>query len=362
MECRQDKWKTMLSRSNYFFSVVRARLLKKLKPVICVLVVTNKCNLNCKYCFGGYAYRKTPDYSTGELKDLIGRLHSMGTRYLNIHGGETLLRDDIGEIVRYIKDKGIYCCLITNGILLQEKINEIRQVDNLTISLDGSQENNDKNRGRGSFDKALEAVKLAKKEKIPLRVSATLTKYTMSDIGYLANLANQMKFSLYFSILFKALTQAKDCEMTDLEIRQAMGEIIEYKKRGFPIFTSFQAAEYAKNWPFNHNQRHFLERQQLSCLPKDFKIIPCYYSKLKFTIEANGYVYPCFLLGDTDKFKPLNWREVGIDRAIEHVRKTNDCVTCPALTQNDHNLLLGLDIRQIKHVIFDQIKEGFSAR
>lgn len=356
----QNKFKTIRSRAAYFLALLKARLLRMNTPVICVLVVNNRCNLNCKYCFGGYAHRKIPDYSTEELKGLIAQLHKMGTRYLNIHGGETLLRKDIGEIVNYIKSKGIYCCLITNGILLPERINEIRAADNITISLDGGEENNDKNRGKGNFAKVMRAIKLCIKENVPLRISATLTKYTMNDIGYMARLAKDMRFTLYYSILFKPLEQAKDCAMTHEEIQTAMNKIIEYKKAGFPIFTSCRAAEYARDWPLDHNEYHFLKKADMAKLPKGFKHIQCYYGKIKFTIEADGNVYPCFLLGGNAKnFEPLNWREAGIKKAIEHVQETNDCVTCPALSQNDHSLLLGLHPGQIKNVILDQIKEGF---
>ncbi len=359
---KQNKLKTAWSRINYFLALLKTRLLRRLDPVICILVVNNKCNLDCKYCFGDYAHRKVPDYTTEELKYLIDELYKMGTRYLNIHGGETLLRKDIGEIVEYIKYKGIYCCLITNGILLPQKIDEIRNVDNITISLDGTRENNDLNRGTGSYDKALNAIRLAIKEHLPLRVSATITRHTMNDIGYLAGLAKELGFTLYFSILFKPLSKAKECEMSHEEIVEAIDKIIEYKKKGFPIFTSLDAAEYAKYWPFDHNEYHYLRARDVNRLPKGFKIIRCYYGKIKVTIEADGNVYPCFLLGDEKNFKPLNWRQAGLRKAIRHVQDTNDCVTCPALSQNDHNLLMDLNLKQIGHLVSDQLREAFKGK
>jgi MoaA/NifB/PqqE/SkfB family radical SAM enzyme len=286
----------------------------------------------------------------------------MGTRYLNIHGGETLLRRDIGEIVEYIKCKGMYCCLITNGSLLHKKIDQIRIVDNLTISLDGRRENNDINRGKGTYDIALNAIKLALQEDLPLRVSATITKYTMHDIEYLAKLAKDLGFSLFFSILFKPLPQANDCEMTNEEIQTALKKVLECKRKGYPVFTSIRALEYAIDWPLDHNEKHFVKSHEMENLQDDFrqKRIKCYYGINKVTIEADGNVYPCFLLGDC--FKPMNWRTTGIKKAIEHVQTTNDCVACPALSQNDHNLLLGLDSKQIQMVIADQIKEALGKK
>jgi len=357
MQYKQNRLKTILSRARYFFALLKTRLFKKRIPVICILVINNKCNFNCPYCFGDYASREIKDYSTEELKRLIDGLYKMGTRYLTVHGGETLLRRDIKEIIDYIKGKGMYCCLITNGALLPQKIDEVKNVDNLTISLDGTKEHNDLNRGEGTFEKALNAIKLARKNRIPLRVSATITKYTMNDIGYLAQLAKDLGFTVHFSILFKPLPQAGDFEMTNEEIKSATNQIIEYKKKGFPIFTSCRAAEYARDWPLDHRDYHFLKRSEMHKLPRHFKLIKCYYSKIKITIEADGNVYPCFLR--VDDFKALNWREVGLEKAIRHVQENTDCVTCPTLTHNDHNLLMDLNLKQIFNLIFEQFKESF---
>jgi len=358
MKYKQTKLKSAWARIRYFLAVLKCRLFKTNDVVICVLVVNNRCDFNCSYCFGSYHQRKTKDYTTAELKQLIDKLYDLGTRYLNLHGGEALLRRDIGEIIDYVKQKGMYCCLITNGSLLPKKIDQVRIVDNLTISFDGTKENNDLNRGEGTYDKALSAIKLAIQEKIPLRVSATITKHTMNDIGYLSKLAKELGFSLFFSILFKPLPQAKDCEMTNEEIQAALKKVLEYKNQGYPVFTSHRAIEYAIDWPLDHNDEHFVTREAFQAkMPDTFKNkhIKCYYGTNKITIEADGNVYPCFLL--TDCFKPLNWKEVGIEKAIRHVQMTNDCVACPALSQNDHNLLLGLDPKLIKGVIYDQVKE-----
>ena len=356
---KQSRLKTIWARGRYFLAVAKANLLRETNPLLIVLIVNNRCNFRCKYCFGGYHGRREADYTLEEIKYIIDEVYRMGARYLNIHGGETLLRDDIGEIVSYIKSKGMYCCLITNGSLLDKKIDDVRNVDNLTISLDGCKENNDQVRGEGTFEKALRGIELAIQEKIPLRVSATLTRYTMGDVDYLANLAKELGFTLYYSILFKPLGEDVDFAMDDEEIRRAIKRIIELKRQGYPISTGLPALEYALDWPLDHNEYHFLKEHDLGKLPKGFKLIKCYYSIRKFIIEADGNVWPCFILSDKDVFHPLNWREVGLRRAIRHVQKTNTCKTCPGLSQNDHNLLLGLDPRQVGYLIWDQLKESF---
>ena len=345
---------TIRQRLVFPYRIIRNKILGKMEPISVVLVVNNRCNLNCNYCFGDYGNRRDTDYTTEELVKIIDDLYDLGTRYMIVHGGETLLRKDIGYIVNYIKNKGIYVGFITNGILLQKKIDEIRNVDSLCISLDGRMEGNDLNRGKGAFEAAFNAIKLASKEKFRLRVSATLTHNTMNDIEYLAKLAKEYKFQLYFSILYKPLKRALDMAMSESEIRKALKDIAYYKKQGYPIFTSYQCLEYSMSWPFDYNEKHHASAKEL---PNGFKKIDCYYGRSKFIVEANGFVYPCFPLNE--EFKALNLKEVGVAKAIEHVRKTITCVACPHLSNTDYNLLLGISARQMLYLVGMQLKEVF---
>jgi MoaA/NifB/PqqE/SkfB family radical SAM enzyme len=357
---RTSRAKRLFARLRYFHAVLKQRLSGKDYPIIAVVVVNNKCNWNCTYCFGDYPNRKEIDYTTDELKYLFDELYSMGVRYLNLHGGETLLRPDLGDLCHYVKQKGMYLCVITNGSLLHKKLEDIRNVDNLTISLDGAMEGNDLNRGKGTFETTLRAIEIATQEKIPLRVQATLTRSTMNDIGYLAKLALEMNFNLQFSILFKPLKKARDSQMSPSEIRTALSEIKKYKDLGYPIFTTDRALRASYEWPYDYNVRHHIQETEI---PDSYRPhhIPCYYSRTKFTIEADGYIYPCFLTTD-GSFQPKNWKYVGVYPAISHVQKTNLCRACPAMTQNDHNLLLGLDFPQIRYLVRNQLKETFRIR
>ena len=108
---------TIRQRLVFPYRIIRNKILGKMEPISVVLVVNNRCNLNCNYCFGDYGNRRDTDYTTEELVKIIDDLYDLGTRYMIVHGGETLLRKDIGYIVNYIKNKGIYVGFLTNGIL-----------------------------------------------------------------------------------------------------------------------------------------------------------------------------------------------------------------------------------------------------
>jgi MoaA/NifB/PqqE/SkfB family radical SAM enzyme len=357
---KTNSLKRLWARGRYFGALVRQRMSGRDYPIIAIVVVNNHCNWDCVYCFGDYPNRREVDYSTDELKYLIDELYDMGVRYLNLHGGETLLRTDVADLCNHVKGKGMYLCIITNGSLLPKKLEEVRNADNVTISLDGTPEKNDINRGEGAFDAAMSAIELLIKEKIPVRVSATLTRETMNDVGFLAKLAHEKNFQLFFSILFKPMKKARHLQMSNDELRNTVQEIRKYKAMGYPVFTSEPALAATYEWPFDFNEKH---HAALDELPESYKPhhIECFYSRTKFTIEADGYIYPCFLTTD-GSFAPKNWREVGVREAIRHVQATNQCKACPAMSQNDHNLLLGFSVRQVGYLVKQQIFEALGLR
>lgn len=347
--------KTVYHRLAYFGRIIRNRLENKMEPTTVGFFINSRCNFRCKYCFGDYYARHDREFTTDEIIKIIDDLYVMGTRLMVVHGGETLLQSDIGYIIDYIKSKGIYIGISTNGTFLKQRLNEIRNVDNLNISLDGAEKGNDENRGQGTFKTTLEAIKLAKKEGFCLRAQATLTRHTMYDIEYLAKLAKEIGFFLEFSILYKPLNyDASDLAMTDEEIKIAIKKIIECKKNGYPIFTSYAVLNNALNWPLSHNECSKIYEKDIEEYPR---LIKCYYGKSKIVIDSDGFVYPCAPLNG--EFKALNAREVGVKAAYEHILENNTCRACYHLTNNDYSLLLGLNGGQILNQIITQTRELF---
>lgn len=345
---------TIISRAKIPVILCFDKLFGRKLPRIVVLVVNNTCNFRCKYCFGSYHRRSADDdFTTEELKAIIDDLDSNGTLYATVHGGETLLRKDIGEIVRYMKAKGWCVNLITNGTLLPQKIDEIRMVDGLCISLDGREENNDLNRGQGAYKKAMDAIGAAGERGIPLRVQSTLTRYTVGDIRYMAELAAELGFHLEFSILFPSTPAMAELSLQDGEVRSAIQEIIKVKREGMPVFISDESLNLALHWPVSFSTPTLRKAD----LPAGVKPIPCGYTRHKFTIDADGRAFPCFPLMET--FDALNVKEVGVKRAFDHVVQDTDCVLCPFLTQNDWSFMMTLSLPFLLNQVKLHLKEVF---
>jgi uncharacterized protein len=128
-----------------------------------VFEVTDKCNLNCKYCgygdmYGGYDERKNVNLSINKAYRIIDYLvnfwedkidHSLRRPFtIGFYGGEPLIGIDfIKEITRYIESlnissKKIHYSMTTNGVLLNKYMDFIAQKEfRLMISLDGNEQN-----------------------------------------------------------------------------------------------------------------------------------------------------------------------------------------------------------------------------
>ena len=353
---KNSKWKTFLLRMKLPLVLAYCRLLNITRPAIVVLTVNNNCNWNCSYCYGEYPSKGTEDnLSTEELMTVIDDLAAAGCVYMIVHGGEALLRKDIGFLVDYIKTKGIYVGFVTNGQLFPKRIDDIRNIDSVTFSLDGREESNDKNRGVGTYDYTMTAIKLALKEGFKVRIQCTLTRHNKDEISHIAKLAKEVGFPVSFSILFRtSFTKPDDpLELSGDEIRKCLNTIRDLKKDGYPLFTSEINLTAASLWPYEKFNKLFLTKEEV---PKDFKPVPCFYTKLKFHFEGDGRITPCTVLS-SNQFGGKNVREVGVREAIRHVQEANKCVACPHLTQNEWNLLMGMSPRVVAINAWEQVKE-----
>jgi len=74
------------------------------------IVVTNRCDLSCRYCFfyaerAGFVYEPTID----QIREMIRTAHKQGIRAkaIQLTGGEPTMRDDLVEIVRAVREENI---------------------------------------------------------------------------------------------------------------------------------------------------------------------------------------------------------------------------------------------------------------
>lgn len=340
----------LFDKARLMKSLLLAKSLKKPKPIVVHINITNKCNLRCPYCYGLYWGRKdTRDFTTKEMFSLFDELSSMGTRRINFGGGEPLMREDIGEIIAYAREREMVCNMNSNGHLVPTKIDVVKKLNSLCISIDGDGKTHDKGKGKGSFKKVLKAIRIAKENGVNVHTSTAITKENVSTIDTVFELSKKIGFVTEWLLPF--CQTGKGLIAKNEEYKQALRKIIGYKKKGYPVLISLKSLQHTLEWS------DYRKKSIKGGLPKDFNKIFCYAGRFMCIIDTDGYVYPCSQMIDT-KFPALNFLEHGFKKAWANLEK-NDCKSCFAfMAFNDYNLLINRDLS----TIWNYIKNSFIER
>ena len=126
----------------YFETVAPQRERRAERAPVCLyLEVTNRCNLLCTTCPRTYVELEPPADMSWELFTTIVD-QSPGLQRAVLHGvGEPMLVKALPQMVRYLKDRGVYVLFNTNGTLLTERNGRAlidAGLDELRVSLDAS--------------------------------------------------------------------------------------------------------------------------------------------------------------------------------------------------------------------------------
>jgi MoaA/NifB/PqqE/SkfB family radical SAM enzyme len=172
---------------------------RRLLPAVCDVSVTNVCNATCNFCC--FAYDK------GIVKDrlwidaegfarALPILYRRGIRYLNFQGGEPLLHPAIERLVFEVRTAGMRPTLITNGWLLQKKIEGLLDagLGTLLVSIDShSIAAHERNRGlRGVGERIRAGLAAARDRGVPTVACVTVNR--LVDYDRLPDLLTDLGF------------------------------------------------------------------------------------------------------------------------------------------------------------------------
>jgi GTP 3',8-cyclase len=124
--------------------------------------VTRKCNLKCLYCHEEGELRSAQPYeiSVAEIAKIAHVCYEEGVTKVKFSGGEPLLRNDIGQIIKALppfKDVS----MTTNGQLLEERIADLEGLDRINVSVDTFNPATYRKLTGGNIDKVLRGLDAA---------------------------------------------------------------------------------------------------------------------------------------------------------------------------------------------------------
>lgn len=311
-------------------------LFRKRVPLFVSWAITHRCNSHCKYC--GIPLLKTKELTTKQVFGIIDELAEMGACFIVFTGGEPLLRNDIGKIVDYCKKRGVSVSIDSNGVLVRKRISDIRNIDLLQLSFDGPREVHDLQRGKGSYDKVIEAVKIARKHHIPVTLNATLSKYhKCEDVDYVLSIGKKYGAEVRFQPVVNEPLASKNVEelFMDREMRKGIFDyILKKKNEGYSIQNTRAGLSYLRDYPKSEH-------------------IKCGAFRINCLINPKGDLYPCTFF-DT-KIEPYNCVNLGFREAFQK-SKPITCNSCVCNKTLDASKLFSLDPTAVIDMIKASIK------
>ncbi len=204
--------------------------------------VTDRCNFRCTYCmprehFGNeYEFlAKEKILSYEEIAMIISSLLPLGIEKIRLTGGEPLMRRNIVELVRQIRelDSQIDIAMTTNGILLEKYALQLKEagLSRVTVSLDALDNDifQSLSDTTNSVDEILQGIESCKKIELPVKVNCVIQKgVNESQIIPIIEYFNQISITPRF-IEYMDVGSTNSWNYDSVVSGEAMRAIIEEK-------------------------------------------------------------------------------------------------------------------------------------
>lgn len=286
------------------------------RPFVLSHTVNTACNLRCRFC--PHWRRRGHEMGLVEIEGMLDDAARFGIGAYNAWATEPLLRDDINEILRHARSLGMVTSLVTNGILLSERMKDLESLNYLTVSVDGIESLREI---RGiDLDEIVHGLVEARRRGIEVLMNCVISYKNLEELTPLVKLAKKIDAWISFEPLHEFdEAECDDLMIRDLErYRSAIGELIDLKSRGAPIINSIT---------------YFRMIQQRE------PAFRCHTDDLILHVSADGSVYACRVhdepLGHVSNGISNVWRE---SREMRR-RIAEDCKGCLFFGYAENSLL-----------------------
>ena len=257
-------------------------------PMKVQIEITHKCNSRCLTC-GFWKKKDFEELGTEDWRSFIRQARELNVLKVSFTGGESLLRDDIIELVRYGKQNGLIVSINSNGMLLEDMANKLvhAKLDSIVVSLDSANPLiHDRNRGvDGAFSTTISGVKelLSYKNRPKIQLNMTLNRMNIGEIGDLVKLGLKLGVD--------SLTLEPAHSLDDF---WSCPESLRMRKRELGIFNT-QLQELIKKHPklLVPPLEYYKKFETFFIDPESLKKYRCLAGYGFITIAPNGDVYSC---------------------------------------------------------------------
>jgi radical SAM protein with 4Fe4S-binding SPASM domain len=281
------------------------------RPIEASLDISGRCDLQCVSC----DIWSEPLHSEKDTVFWVGTiddLYRLGVRQVLLIGGEPLMRDDIGRIIRAISIRGMTSTIFTNGFRLLQRASELVEsgLNRLVLSIDGPEPAvHDGLRGAsGVFNLAMEGIeKIREEANIHGRPTPEMVFHTTASVANAHAIPEMFDFARRREI---ALTLQAICQVPKpvVENTKYHGKKIasrQYMIGDFDLLFSKDIASRVRqevrhkfSIRSNLSTKVFLSLSEEHLVTGTFPVIPCGHVHHTVCVNPQGAMYPCGMMAD----------------------------------------------------------------
>lgn len=252
------------------------------RPFSATFAVTNRCNLRCAYCNSPYLHQ--PELDGDRIELLFARLRQMGVRRLGLAGGEPLLREDFGDILRLARSRGFWVSVNSNLNLFERRGQCLYDAHLVYTSLDGTPATHAAARGDPNAPRVIEAARRLVQAGVPVVAICVVTEHTLEQVEPLLDIAESCGFRVHFQ------PQCVDTELVRGSVPRSVPHrrwqqfwlgVLEAKRRGRAVASSSAYLESLTRWP-DFSVSAVAEPQARCAAGRGF-----------LYVDPQGIAYPC---------------------------------------------------------------------
>ena len=300
------------------------------RPYVLSHAVNSSCNMRCRFC--EYWKESGPQMELEKVFSLLDEAKGFGIQVYNAWTVEPLLRDDLPLIFKHAKDLGMTTSMITNGLLLEKRVHELKDLDLLSVSVDGTASYKEM---RGvDFKRILPGIIKAREVMgKAMLMNCVINGKNLDDIEELIVLAKEKDLKISFEPMYEFASIESgtwnEFDIKDMEkYRNTVDMIIRMKKNGYPVINSNTYLKMVRD-----------RRTSFTCHAND--LILC--------VAADGSIENCRVYRE-----PIGNISEGIAKVWERTREkrkevANNCEKCLFFGYVENSMLYEFNPEVIMH-------------
>lgn len=250
------------------------------------LLLTEKCNLDCRMCIRGS--KNQIELSLSDLKNL-NNLDGFENYDVVVTGGEPTLCKDFEPIIDFLSARSKSVTVCTNGIKNNYITQEFFKKNiSIQISVDGTEKVHNYIRGNNTYSQTIETITKLEKLNIPYTIATVVSKKNVDCIFDLVSTLSSLQSLKHWSISYEMPfgTAGFNNMMTCKEWNDFVDELLDCVD--FKLIVR-------KLFPFDLFEKY---KNKLDTLLAGRTCYNCGSGKSKIYIYPDLTVYPCTCLTD----------------------------------------------------------------